>query len=194
MLESYVYQSNSSQRGDSHIGGQKYQCEKGMIPQIKASHSNERHFTTLGFTSLSGEAALCLIIIAGIKELYEIETEIDIEADAIGEPSDLVYFEKNRDKNHMFPMGSECVYKGKTIPCLVRWSPIDSITSQILRDAIYTLDHHDIFDQSNDKMPFLLWDGHQSRFEVPFLEHTTTMQTIHGWFALVYRMVQVCGR
>ena len=66
------------------------------------------------------QSLLCLIIIAGVKELYEIETGIDIEADAIGEPSDLDYFEKNRDKNCMFSMGPECVYKGKTITCLVR--------------------------------------------------------------------------
>ena len=115
--------SNSSQRGDGHIGGQKYQCEKGMIPQIKASYSNERHFTTLGFTSLSGEATLCLVIIAGVKELYDIETGIDIEADAISEPSDLDYFKKNKGTNCMFPMDPYCAYKDKTIPCLVRWSP-----------------------------------------------------------------------
>ena len=56
--------SNSSQRGDGHIGGQKYQCEIGTVPQIKASHSNERHFAVLGFTSLSGEVVMCLIIMA----------------------------------------------------------------------------------------------------------------------------------
>ena len=55
---------NSSQRGDGHICGQKYQCESGTIPQINASHSNERHFTTLCFTSLSGEVVMCLIIMA----------------------------------------------------------------------------------------------------------------------------------
>ena len=175
--------SNSSQRGDGHIGGQKYQCEKGMIPQIKASHSNERHFTTLGFTSLSGEPVLCLVIIAGVKEMYEIETGIDIEADETGHPSDPDYFEKNRGKGRMFPTGPECVFQGKTIPCLVRWSPNGSITSDILRDAIHTLDHHDIFDRSNNKMPFLLLDGHQSRFDVPFLEYITN--TNHPWMVCI---------
>ena len=27
--------SNLSQKGDRHIGGQKYMCAKGIIPQIK---------------------------------------------------------------------------------------------------------------------------------------------------------------
>ena len=88
--------SNSSQQGDGYIGGQKYQCKSGMIPQIKASHSNERHFTTLSFTSLSGEVVMCLVIMSGVREMYEIETGIDVEADAFGDPTDPDYFEKNR--------------------------------------------------------------------------------------------------
>ena len=138
--------STSSQRDDSHVGRQKYQCESGMIPQIKASHSNERHFTTLGFTSLSGEPVLCLVMIAGVRELYKIETGIDADVDVIGHPSDPDYFEKNRGKGEIFHMCPECEYKGKTIPCLVRWSPNGSITSQILIDAVHTLDHHCSFD------------------------------------------------
>ena len=105
--------------------------------------------------------------------MYEIETEIDIEANVIGQSSDPDCFENNRGNNCMFPLGLEYVYKGKTIPCSVRWSPNGSITSQILRDAIHTLYHQDIFHQTNKKMPPLLLDGHQSRFEVELLEYIT---------------------
>ena len=148
--------SSSCQRGDGHIGGQKYLCEQGMVPQIQASHSNERHFTTLGFTSLSGHPVLCLIIIAGVREMYEIETGIDIEAEVVGHPSDPDYFQKNRGKGKLFPLGPECVYNGKTIPCMVRWSPNGSITSEILRDALCTLDHHEVFERVSGRKPFLL--------------------------------------
>ena len=55
--------SNISQRGDGHIRGKKYCYEFYSIPQNKASH-NDRHFTCLGFTSISDEAALCVGIIA----------------------------------------------------------------------------------------------------------------------------------
>ena len=126
---------------------------------------------------------MCLIIISGVREMYKIETGIYIEANAIGLLSDSDYFENNRGKGRTFPMGSECVYQGKTIPCLVRWSLNGSITSEILRDAIYTLDHHDIFDQTNNKMPFLLLDGYQSRFEVTFLEYITN--TNHPWMVCI---------
>ena len=54
--------SNLSQKGDVHIGGQMYMCERGAILQVKVQHK-EKHFTLLGFTSLSGRPVLCLVII-----------------------------------------------------------------------------------------------------------------------------------
>ena len=49
--------------------------------------------------------------------------------------------------------------------------PNGSITSQMLRDAVHTLAHHRIFDCSNQKIPFLLFDGHSRRFNVVFLNY-----------------------
>ena len=71
----------------------------------------------------------------------------------------------------MFPTGPKCKFNGKSIPSLVRWSPSGSITSDILVDALVTLDRHEIFERScgNERKPFLLLDGHGSRFELPFL-------------------------
>jgi len=90
------------------------------------------------------------------------------------------YFEVNRGKGKMFPTGPECKFNGKIIPTLVRWSPSGSITSDILVDALATLDHHDIFDRSCDgRKPFLLLDGHGSRFELPFLQYITSLD--HPW-------------
>ena len=170
--------SNISQRGDGHIGGQKYMCEIGTVPQNKVSH-NDRHFTVLGFTALDGSPVLCVIIIAGVKQLYEVETGLDMDATIVGDSNDSDFFEKNRGKGKLYPMGPECIFRGKTIPCLVRWSPSGSITSQILRDALQTLDYHGIFDRSTGRMPFLLLDGHGSRFELPFLNYVT--HTDHPW-------------
>ena len=170
--------SNISQRGDGHIGGQKYVCEIGTVPQNKVSH-NDRHFTVLGFTALDGSPVLCMVIIAGVQQKYEVETGLDIEAEMVGDPTDKDFFERNRGKGKMYPMGPECIFRGKTIPCLVRWSPSGSITSQILRDALQTLDYHGIFDRSTGRMPFLLLDGHGSRFELPFLNYVT--DTDHPW-------------
>ena len=68
--------SNLSQKGDGHVGGRKVMCEKHCTPQEQVQHK-EKHFTLLGFTALSGEPVLCLIIIAGVREELSVETGID---------------------------------------------------------------------------------------------------------------------
>ena len=170
---------NISQRGDGHVAGRKYCCEVGGIPQNKSSY-NDRHFTCLGFTALTGEPVMCVVIVAGINEAYEVEVGIDSTAEVVGDPSDKDFFNNNRGKGKMFPTGPECRFNGKIIPTLVRWSPSGSITSDILRDTLATLDHYEIFDCSCDeRKPFLLLDGHGSRFELPFLQYVTSPD--HPW-------------
>ena len=171
--------SNISQRGDGHIAGKKYCCEKGYgVPQNKSS-INDRHFTVLGFTALTGEPVLCVIIVAGVIEAYEVETGIDIDASVIGDPTDKDYFQNNAGKGKLFPKGPDCIFNGKTVPCLVRWSPSGSITSKILADCLATMDHYDLFARTDQKRPFLLLDGHGSRFELPFLQYVTNAD--HPW-------------
>ena len=174
--------SNISQKGDGHIAGTKYICEINSIPRQQASHS-DKHFTLLGFTALTGEPVLCLVIIAGVKEMFEVETGIDIDAAPIGDPSDDDYFNKNRGKDKLFPMGPACAFNGQTIPCLVCWSPSGSITSEILRDALVSIDHYNVMDRSSGCVPFLLLDGHGSRFELPFFEYITNAN--HKWMVCI---------
>ena len=144
---------------------------------------NDKHFTMLGFTALDGNPVLCLIIIAGVQEKFEVECGIDIDATPEGDPSDDDYFQKNRGKGNLFPMGPECLFNGKTVPCMVRWSPSGSITSVILRDTLATMDHYGLFDRSSNRKPFLLLDGCQSRFELLFLEYVTN--TDHPWMVCI---------
>ena len=79
--------SNISQKGDGHIARKKYICEINSIPREQSSYSG-KHFTLLGFTALTGEPVHCLAIIAGVKEMFEVEAGIDIDAAPIGDPSD----------------------------------------------------------------------------------------------------------
>jgi hypothetical protein len=46
-----------------------------------------------------------------------------------------------------------------------------SITSQLLTNMLSKMDGYCLFDRSNGTNPFLLCDGHGSRFEEPFLEY-----------------------
>ena len=170
--------SNLSQKGDGHVGGQKYVCARGAIPQVKVQHS-ERHFTLLGFTALSGEPVLCLIIISGVREHLNIETGIDPTKPILGDVNDENFIEQNFGPDKLFPGGPTCQFNGKEIPCMVRWSPKGSITSQILADSLAHIDSFQVFDRSNGMTPFLLLDGHNSRFDLPFLEYI--MDDAHRW-------------
>ena len=170
--------SNLSQKGDGHVGGQKFVCAKGTIPQVKVQHS-ERHFTLLGFTALSGEPVLCLIVISGVRQHLNIETGIDPSKPVTGNVRDKEFIDKNFGPGKLFPGGPICHFRGKDIPCLVRWSPKGSITSQILADALAHIDSYSVFRRDTGKVPFLLLDGHNSRFDIPFLEYITT--EAHKW-------------
>ena len=170
--------SNLSQKGDGHVGGQKYVCARGTIPQVKVQHS-ERHFTLLGFTALSGEPVLCLIIISGVREHLNIETGIDPTKPILGDVNDETFIDQNFGPGKLFPGGPTCKFGGKEIPCMVRWSPKGGITSQILADSLAHIDSFDVFDRSTGKIPFLLLDGHNSRFDLPFLEYI--MDDAHRW-------------
>ena len=62
---------------------------------------------------------------------------------------------------------------------MVRWTPKAGITSEILAEVLQRIDSYNVFSREDGRMPFLLLDGHQSRFELPFLEYITDSK--HEW-------------
>jgi len=170
--------SNLSQKGDGHIGGQKFVCERGTIPQCKVQHK-ENHFTTLGFTALSGDPVLCVIVIAGKRESFGVETGIDPSAVIEGDIVDDDFFDKNYGHGKLFPSGPSCHFNDQDIPCLVRWSEKGGITSEILAECLEHIDSYNVFERTEGLSPFLLLDGHGSRFEIPFLDYITNKD--HEW-------------
>ena len=170
--------SNLSQKGDSHIGGQKYTCEAGTIPQIKVQYSG-KHFTLLSFTALSGAPVLCVIIIAGKMEDVCVETGIDKTVPVVGNIEDEDFFGINYGPGKLFSAGPTCSFQNKEIPCLVRWSEKGGITSSILAECLQHIDAYNIFERKDGLQPFLLLDGHGSRFELLFLDYITNEE--HEW-------------
>ena len=69
------------------------------------------------------------------------------------------------------------------MPCLTRWSPNGSITLAILIDILATLDHIKCVDRSNGRKPFLLVDGHGSRFQLDFLKYV--IDPAHEWVVVI---------
>ena len=106
--------SKLSQKGDGHIGGRKVMCEKNTTPQEQVQHK-EKHFTLLGFTALSEESVLCLIIIAGVRDEFCAETGIDPTATAIGDATNEDFFNKNFGPGKLYPGGPTCNFKGQRI-------------------------------------------------------------------------------
>ena len=78
-----------------------------------------------------------------------------------------------------FPQARNVHLVAKKIPTLVCWSVNGSITSEILQDSLATMDHYELFPRSGNLKPFLLLDGHGSRFEKPFLRYVTDRE--HPW-------------
>ena len=95
---------NTSQKGDGHIGGELLVCAKGMIPKKKVN-TKDKHFTVLGLTALNGEAIMCVVIFAGIREQAVVDTGMDVFAQQEGEVSDDDFFVKNSGKNKRFSGG-----------------------------------------------------------------------------------------
>ena len=125
---------------------------------------------------------MCVIIFSGERNRDLIELGVDpfIEKeDIIGDVSDGDYIIKNTGKGKLFPTGPECQYKGKTIPCMCRWSKNGSMTGEILKDVVHTLDTYQLFNRSNGKKPFFLLDGHNSRLSEPFVKYVLDIK--HEW-------------
>ena len=55
---------NTSQKGDSHIGGILHLCERNFTPQSKTSNKDKR-FTSMGLTTLTGKPLMCCVIFKG---------------------------------------------------------------------------------------------------------------------------------
>ena len=75
------------------------------------------------------------------------------------------------------------MYRGKTVPALVRWHKSASITSDILVKMLCTLDEMNLIPREANVKPFILLDGHRRRLEIPFLRYVNTPED--HWIACI---------
>ena len=158
----------------------KFIVEKGTVPQKKSS-TKEKHFTLMGLTALSGEPVMCVVIFAGESRNLEMEMGVDMFVDAVGEVSDKMFYKNNMGKGKLFPGGPTCVFRGVEVPCFCRYSSNGSINTTILKEILETLDVKNIYtnERAKGKTPFILLDGHGSRFGHDFLSYMTDKK--HPW-------------
>ena len=156
--------------------------ESGKTPQHKIS-TEDKHYTLLGITALTGESVMCILTFAGTKEYAIVESSLDLSAPIFRSPSDPDYFENNSRRGKRFPGGPTCEFKWKKIPRLCRWSKKGSIMVEILQDVLASLDHMEVFVRSNGSKPFLLLDGNRSRLEYTFLQYI--YNPAHEWVVCI---------
>jgi len=166
--------SNTSQRRDGNVGGQKFVVHEAQRALLRSSYA-DTHFTVLGFTNAQGDPICCVIIIACAEITAKHVMGLQPWADFIGDPAINIQ-ENSHGLDKYYPFGPTCVVNGKKIETFVTCSETGTVTSEILRDALKKIDGALTFDRTEAK-PFLLLDGHGSRFQLPFLDYITAEET-----------------
>jgi hypothetical protein len=160
--------SNTSQKKDGNIGGQTFIVHKTQRALLRSSHA-DCHFTVLGFTNALGEPICCVIIIAGKEIAAKHRMGLQPWADFVGDP-EVDLNENSNGVDKYYPYGPTCYPFGKEVETYVTCSESGSITSEILVESLAHIDRKLTFDRS-EAVPFLLLDGHGSRFLLPFLDY-----------------------
>jgi hypothetical protein len=168
--------SNTSQVKDGNVGGEKYLCIKGGRPQQRSA-TKDGHFTVLGFTAATGEPVMCAIIFAAKELDPSWVLGLDLFVPWIGEDNNDI--SANTGKGKRYPQGPVCNINGKIVPTFCGCHESGSITAGLLVKMLQTMDNIGVFDRSDGVSPFLILDGHGSRFDLTFLEYINT--PAHHW-------------
>ena len=183
---------NLSQEYDNNYGRELYVTGKND----KAYHSistKYNHFTVIRVTLLDGNPLMCVVIVTG--KTHDVLVEMGIDMDVLsdldiqlgdsvdGRVSDevLQLLKENCGDGKLFPGLPSCVFKGVRIPGYLTFSESGGITATILTNIFRRLDELAIYDtdRANGRIPFVLLDGHGSRFDIEFLEYINDPS--HRW-------------
>jgi hypothetical protein len=143
--------------------------------------------TIMSYTAATGEPVMCVIILQGetkdlpflVRQGFDWLAEYDGIENIIPSEMDDAFFEVNIGPGGLLPGGSTCTFQGKEIPCYVTATPHGGIDPEILTDTLCTMDNLGLFKRRDDLCPFVLLDGHQSRFDEGFLRYINDQA--HRW-------------
>ena len=183
---------NLSQEGDRNIGVELFLTrvnEKAYTSKsIKYSH-----FTIIGVTQLNGNPLMCVVIVTGkhrdplielgvdLLQLVDLDINITTNEDETVDESVLELPQQHCGEGQLFPGLPKCHYKGIEIPGYIVFSESGGINADILTNIFQRMDNLHLFDddRSNGYTPFMLLDGHSSRFDLQFLEYINNKD--HKW-------------
>ena len=110
--------NNICQPNNGHKDGQKFLVERGFQPRTSCSTS-EVHWTTLGFTSGTGEPVLCAIIFAA--ETLSVEERLGV--DIFAQCHDDVFSAENYGHGRYFPRGQNETFEAMKSHAMSRALP-----------------------------------------------------------------------
>ena len=176
--------SNLSQEGDNANGGERFCCGPNDQPYQAVSTKNQR-FTTLAVTRLDGEVLMCVVIVAGKKRELMVESGIDwqildkIDDTYLDTIDDNEFFTDNYGEDKLLPGIPACTFKGKKVPGYVAFTEGGGIDGQILCEIFKRIDYLKLYEEERKQgyIPFCLLDGHQSRFDLSFLQYINNPET-----------------
>ena len=111
---------NTCQKGDGFVGGVRLLCKKGTVVRQKVI-VKDKYYTVICLTNLNREPIICIIIIAGLKSSLIVETDVDIRIDLVGTHCDINFMRDNVLPGKKIPDRPTCEYKGRQVPCLVKF-------------------------------------------------------------------------
>ena len=178
---------NTNQKKDGKVGGERYVLPVDGSGIGAIGSTTDLHFSCACFTSGSGAPVMCAIIFASEKPAKEIpmawKTGIDRRIDIKGHTFDMDFIEEHTKSSGALAGGPKCSHNGKEIPCFYGASPHGGITGQMLADMLKFLDERNVYERSDNLKPFLLLDGHNSRFSLEFLSYIN--DEAHEWVVCI---------
>ena len=137
--------------------------------------TSDLHFTVLGFTAGTGQAIMCAIIFAAKEVTLFDQLGIDVTKEIL-QGSTSTY--ENNGPGLRYPGGPTCFFRNKEVPCFIGCSPKGGITSELFVKMLKRMDGLDLFPRTkNGPLPFILLDGHDSRFSIDFLRYINAEAT-----------------
>ena len=169
--------NNTNMKEDGRVGGEKKIGVKGEQAQTTIA-TNDAHYTMLGFTAATGEPVMCAVIFKAKEVTTTMQLGIDITKEKTGEWKDNVGVGKR------YPGAPTCQFHGKDVPAFVCCSEGGGINSELLTAMLQQMDGLQLFPRrQNGPKPFLILDGHTSRFQIHFLKYVNNPNT--KWFVCI---------
>jgi hypothetical protein len=174
---------NTNQKTDGYVGGELHIVPSNNTGCGKTGTVTDLRFTTLGFTSGTGEPVMCAVIFKSEKDISKIpinwKTGIDITKQLFDGKDSYDVIRNNSQPGGAMCGGPVCTFKGIQVPCFMGTSPNASITGELLTEMLAFMDARKLFERDTGNSPFLLLDGHHSRLNLSFLEYISNPD--HLW-------------